>query len=122
VSLFRRRQHHGRVWETCEDRAGIRPGDVISRAGGVAVGDVDGLDRIIATAISPLAITAVRKGASRLVACEFPMPPAPEVKAAEPQSTDQQVSALRDEVKSLREELRKLREEMANKPKEVPHP
>ena len=28
VSLFRRRQHHGRVWETCEDRAGIRPSSV----------------------------------------------------------------------------------------------
>ena len=24
----RRRQHHGRVWETCEDRAGIRPSSV----------------------------------------------------------------------------------------------
>jgi hypothetical protein len=28
VSLFRRRQHHGRVWETCEERAGIRPSSV----------------------------------------------------------------------------------------------
>jgi hypothetical protein len=28
VSLFRRRQHHGRVWETCEDRAGIQPSSV----------------------------------------------------------------------------------------------
>jgi ubiquinone biosynthesis protein UbiJ len=52
------------------------------------------------------------------------MPPAPEVKASEVQSTDQQVSALRDEVKTLREELRKLREEMASKPRgsDVPHP
>jgi hypothetical protein len=28
VSLFRRRQHHGRVWETFEDRAGIRSNSV----------------------------------------------------------------------------------------------
>jgi len=79
---------------------------------------------IIATAVSPLPITAVRKGTSRLVSAEFPMPPAPEVKAGDAQSTDQQLAALRDEVKTLREELRKLREEMAKQPKgsEVPHP
>jgi S1-C subfamily serine protease len=106
------------------DRAGIRPGDIISHAGSQPVVDAAGLDQTIATAVSPLPITAVRKGTSRLVAAEFPMPPAPEVKASEVQSTDQQVSALRDEVKTLREELRKLREEMASKPRgsDVPHP
>ena len=106
------------------DRAGIRPGDIISFAGTQSVADVAALDQIIATAVSPLPITAVRKGTSRLVSAEFPMPPAPEVKAADAQATDQQVAALRDEVKSLREELRKLREEMASKPRgsEVPHP
>jgi serine protease DegQ len=106
------------------DRAGIRPGDVISYAGTQPVVDVAGLDLIIATAISPLAITAVRKGTSRLVAAEFPMPPAPEVKPADAQSTDQQLAALRDEVRSLKEELKKLREEMASKPKgsDAPHP
>lgn len=106
------------------DRAGIRPGDVISSAGGQSVVDVNGLDQIIATAISPLSITAVRKGTSRVVAVEFPMPPAPEVKASDVQGTDQQLAALRDEVKNLREELKKLREELASQPKgsDVPHP
>ena len=28
VSLFRRRHHHGQVWGTREDRAGIRPSSV----------------------------------------------------------------------------------------------
>jgi predicted nucleic acid-binding Zn-ribbon protein len=52
------------------------------------------------------------------------MPPPPEVKAGDAQSTDQQLSALRDEVRSLKEELKKLREELANPPKgsDVPHP
>jgi C-terminal processing protease CtpA/Prc len=106
------------------DRAGIRPGDVISRAGGQPVVDVDGLDQIIATATSPLSITAVRKGTSRVVAAEFPMPPAPEVKAGDVQGTDQQLAALRDEVRILREELKKLREDLANPAKgsDVPHP
>ncbi len=106
------------------DRATIRPGDVISFAGGQPVVDVDGLDRIIATATSPLSITAVRKGTSRVVAAEFPMPPAPEVKASDAQGTDQQLASLRDEVRTLREELRKLREELAKQGKgsDVPHP
>jgi S1-C subfamily serine protease len=106
------------------DRAGIRPGDIISYAGSQPVVDVASLDQIIASAVSPLSITAVRKGTSRLVAAEFPMPPRPEVKAGDAQSTDQQLSALRDEVRSLKEELKKLREELANPPKgsDVPHP
>lgn len=106
------------------DRAGIRPGDVISYAGTQPVVDVAGLDQIIATAVSPLPITAVRKGTSRLVSAEFPMPPAPEVKTGDAESTDQQLAALRDEVRSLREELKKLREELASQPRgsDVPHP
>jgi hypothetical protein len=104
--------------------AGIRPGDVISHAAAQPVVDVGGLDKIIATATSPLSIVTLRGGTTRVVAAEFPVPPAPEVKASDAQSTDQLLASLRDEVRSLREELRKLREELANPAKgsNVPHP
>jgi predicted metalloprotease with PDZ domain len=106
------------------DRAGIRPGDVISFAGGEPVVDVDGLDRIIKTANSPLPIVTVRKGTTRVVAAEFPMPPPPEAKASGAQTTEQALESLRGEVKSLREEVQKLRAELASQAKgsAVPHP
>ena len=107
------------------DRAGIRPGDVISRVGGEPVVDVDGLDRLLASATSPLPIVAMRRGTTREVTAEFPAPPpAASTKAGGPEATDQLLSSLRDEVRGLREEIRKFREELANRASgtDSPHP
>ena len=107
------------------DRAGIRPGDVISRVGGEPVVDVDGLDRLLAAATSPLPIVAMRRGTTREVTAEFPAPPpAASTKAGGPEATDQLLSSLRDEVRGLREEIRKFREELANRASgtDSPHP
>src|SRR5262249_5220384 len=105
------------------DRAGIRPGDIITRVGGQPVVDVDGLDRNLATATSPLPIATVRRGTAREASVQFPMPAPPAANAAR-QSTDQILTSLRDEVRNLRDEVRKLREELANRTGAAngPHP
>ena len=104
------------------DKAGIRPGDVISRAGGQPVPDVDRLNEILAAASTPLSVVTTRSGSTRVVAADLTLPVAPP-KPAEPvveplpaveMTQEQLIASLRDEVRSLRDEVRKLREEMAN--------
>jgi membrane-associated protease RseP (regulator of RpoE activity) len=104
------------------ETAGIQPGDVITWACGQPVADMDGLERIVATAPSPLSIVTVRRGTTRPVTVEFaaPVPPAHGIEPpaspehADATASDALVLALRDEVRSLREEVRKLREELAS--------
>jgi membrane-associated protease RseP (regulator of RpoE activity) len=104
------------------DKAGIRPGDVISRAGGQPVPDVSHLDGILAAATTPLSIVTTRTGSTRVVAADLSQPVAPpkpaepvvEPKPAVEMTQEQLIASLRDEVRSLRDEVRKLREEMSN--------
>jgi membrane-associated protease RseP (regulator of RpoE activity) len=84
------------------DRAGIRPGDVITFAADQQVVDVQRLDQILATATSPLSISTLRRGTTHVASVAFG-----------DASQTEDVTALRNEVKSLQDEVRKLREELA---------
>jgi predicted metalloprotease with PDZ domain len=53
------------------DRAGIRPGDVITYAADQQVADVERLDQILAKATSPLAVSTLRRGTTRIASVEF---------------------------------------------------
>jgi hypothetical protein len=66
------------------------------------VTDVDRLDQILAKATSPLMVSTLRRGTTRIASVEF---------GAAPQTQD--VTTLQNEVKSLQDEVRKLREELA---------
>jgi membrane-associated protease RseP (regulator of RpoE activity) len=101
------------------DRAGIRPGDVISWVGDQPVVDVDRLEHAVATAPSPVTIVTRRGRTTRNATAEFAAQAATEnhseAGAAAGRTLelpgDELVLALRDEVRSLREEVQKLREE-----------
>jgi predicted metalloprotease with PDZ domain len=100
------------------DRAGIRPGDVISWVGDQPVVDVDRLERAVASAPSPVNIVTRRGGTTRNVMAEFDAQAAAGEAAAKSDRTDELsgdalVAALRDEVRGLRDEVQKLREELA---------
>jgi membrane-associated protease RseP (regulator of RpoE activity) len=84
------------------DRAGIRPGDVITYAADQQVADVERLDQILAKATSPLAVSTLRRGTTRIASVEFG-----------DAGQAQDVTTLQNEVKSLQDEVRKLREELA---------
>lgn len=103
------------------DRAGIRPGDVISWVGGQPVVDVDRLEHAVATASSPVTIVTRRGGTTHNVTAEFAALATTESHGGAAATADRTlelpgdplVMALRDEVRNLRDELQKLREEVA---------
>ena len=76
--------------------------DVITFAADQQVVDVERLDQILAKASSPLTVSTLRRGTTRVATVEF----------GEANQT-QDVTALENEVKSLQDEVRKLREELA---------
>jgi len=91
------------------DKAGIRPGDVISWVGGKPVMDLEHLDSAVAAANGTVAVVTRRSGTTRNVMVEFE-----EDGGTPPSESDPVVKALLEEVRSLREEVQKLRNEVAN--------
>jgi membrane-associated protease RseP (regulator of RpoE activity) len=91
------------------DKAGIRPGDVISWVGGKPVMDLEHLDSAVAAANGTVAVVTRRGGTTRNVMVEFE-----EDGGTPPSQSDPLVKALLEEVRSLREEVQKLRNEVAN--------
>jgi S1-C subfamily serine protease len=91
------------------DKAGLRPGDVISWVGGKPVPDVARLDTAVASANGAVAIVTHRGGTTRNVMVEFE-----EDGGTAPSESDPLVKALLEEVRSLRDEVQKLRNEVAH--------
>src|SRR5437867_3939632 len=105
------------------ERAGIRPGDVISQVGDQTVEDVGRPERDLAAARTPVSIKTLRRGTAQEVVAELEGHPAPE-RPGEPGGSvelggegwrDRLLIELRDDVRSLRAEVQKLREELANR-------
>jgi membrane-associated protease RseP (regulator of RpoE activity) len=91
------------------DKAGMRPGDVISWVGGKPVMDVAHLDEAVAAANGAVAVVTRRGGTTRNVMVEFE-----EDGGAAPTESDPLLQSLLEEVRSLREEVQKLRNEIAH--------
>ena len=99
------------------DRAGIRPGDVITKVGDKTVEELAALDPAIAAAPSPIPITTLRRGTARQIVADLEAPPPPEpgqgvVAEPAPGALQDQLVKLGEEVRQLREEVQKLRTEL----------
>ena len=91
------------------DRSGLRAGDIIVRVGDQPVADMEELQRAAAGSSSPVSVSTLRLGKSKveLVALDGP-PPVP----IAPPSQEQLLMDLRDEVRSLRREVQNLRKKL----------
>jgi len=99
------------------DRAGIRPGDVITKVGDKTVEELAALDPAIAAAPSPIPITTLRRGTARQIVADLEAPPPPEpgqgvFAEPAPGALQDQLAKLGEEVRQLREEVLKLRAEL----------
>jgi serine protease Do len=92
------------------DRAGIRPGDVITKVGDQTVQELARLDPAIAAAPSPISITTLRRGTARQILADLEQPPPPEPGQAA--GADAAAGMLRDQLLQLQEEVKQLRAEV----------
>ena len=91
------------------DRSGLRAGDIIVKVGDQPVADMEELQRAASGSSSPVSVSTLRLGKSKveLVALDGP-PPVP----IAPPSQEQLLMDLRDEVRSLRREVQNLRKKL----------
>jgi membrane-associated protease RseP (regulator of RpoE activity) len=91
------------------DRSGLRAGDIILTVGGQPVSDMGELQRAAAASPTPIPISTLRLGKTKVEMVSLDGPP---LTPYAPPSQEQLLLELRDEVRSLRREVEGLRKKL----------